>query len=36
NTNEKEPIFAAADYGIVGNYEEIVPALTEAIQQAKA
>ncbi len=36
NSNEKEPIFAAADYGIVGDYAEIVPALTEALQNAKA
>ena len=35
NTDENAPIFAAADYGIVGNYAEIVPALTAAIKQAK-
>jgi electron transfer flavoprotein alpha subunit len=27
NTNPKAPIFKTADYGIVGNYEEVVPAL---------
>jgi len=36
NTNEKEPIFAASDYGIVANYADIVPALTEALRNAKA
>ncbi|MBP2641848.1 MAG: Electron transfer flavoprotein alpha subunit [Firmicutes bacterium] len=36
NTNEKEPIFTASDYGIVGDYADIVPALTEALQNAKA
>jgi len=36
NTNEKEPIFAAADYGIVGDYADIIPALTEALQNVKA
>ena len=36
NTNEKEPIFAAADYGIVGDYADIIPALTDALQNAKA
>ena len=34
NTNEKAPIFAAADYGIVGDMYEIVPLLTEAIRKA--
>lgn len=35
NTNEKEPIFSAADYGIVGSYVDIVPALIDALKQAK-
>lgn len=33
NTNEKEPIFAAADYGIVGSYVDVVPALIDALKQ---
>lgn len=35
NTNENEPIFAAADYGIVGSYEEFIPAFIDALKQAK-
>jgi electron transfer flavoprotein alpha subunit len=32
NTNEKAPIFAAADYGIVGDMYEVVPLLTKEIK----
>lgn len=32
DSNENAPIFAAADYGIVGDLYEIVPLLTEAIK----
>lgn len=35
NTNENEPIFAAADYGIVGSYEEFIPAFIDALKQVK-
>ncbi len=35
NTNENEPIFTAADYGIVGSYEEFIPAFIDALKQAK-
>ena len=31
DTNENAPIFAAADYGIVGNLYDVVPALTRAL-----
>lgn len=31
DTNEKAPIFAAADYGIVGNLYEVLPLLMEAM-----
>jgi electron transfer flavoprotein alpha subunit len=34
NTNEKAPIFAAADYGIVGDMYEVVPLLTEVLKQS--
>jgi electron transfer flavoprotein alpha subunit/NAD-dependent dihydropyrimidine dehydrogenase PreA subunit len=36
NTDERAPIFEAADWGIVGNLHEIVPALTSALRERKA
>lgn len=35
DSNENAPIFAAADYGIVGNLYDIVPLLTEAIKNQR-
>ncbi len=36
NTDPKARIFQAADYGVLGDFREVVPLLTEALTRAKA
>jgi electron transfer flavoprotein alpha subunit len=33
NTNPKAPIFEVADYGVIGSFEEVVPALIKKLEE---
>ena len=35
NNNPEAPIFKGADFGVVGDWAQVVPALTQAINEAR-